>query len=95
MFKELRENKETERVQIDVRKKGREIISFRGRDGKKDREKERETINHVPVQAEMVSVDAFLDILEADNKLDPSQTKVLEHIIFLDIHEAYNKLDMS
>ena len=58
MFKKLRENKETERVQIEYRVK------------------ERETINHVPVQAEMVSVDAFLDILEADNKLDPSQTKV-------------------
>ena len=75
MFKELRENKETERVQYDMRKKGMEIIKIRnGKD--LYREKERETINHVPVQAEMVSVDAFLDILEADNKLDPSQTKV-------------------
>ena len=75
MFKELRENKETERVQIDMRRKGIEIIKIRnGKD--LYREKERETIMHVPVQAEMVSVDAFLDILEADNKLDPSQTKV-------------------
>ena len=75
MFQELRENKETERVQIDVRTKGMEIIKVRnGKD--LYREIERETINHVPVQAEMVSVDAFLDILEADNKLDPSQTKV-------------------
>ena len=75
MFKELRENKETERVQYDMRKKGMEIIKIRnGKD--LYREKERETIMHVPVQAEMVSVDAFLDILEADNKLDPSQTKV-------------------
>ena len=75
MFQELRENKETERVQIDIRTKGMEIIKVRnGKD--LYREIERETINHVPVQAEMVSVDAFLDILEADNKLDMSETKV-------------------
>ena len=71
MFKELRENKETERVQIDMRRKGIEIIKIRN-----GKDLYRETINHIPVQAEMVSVDAFLDILEADNKLDPSQTKV-------------------
>ena len=50
MFKELRENKETERVQYDMRKKGMEIIKIRnGKD--LYREKERETINPVPVQA--------------------------------------------